>query len=248
MVAVAAFYVGLIASVVGLAGVIRGSKRKGGRLRGALVLLFGLVLAAVALTYPPTESYVASPQLRIDEFMPVFQFDEIHSMRVAATPTRVYQAMKAVTPDEIALFKILTWMRQAGQPSAEGVLEAPGSQPLLGAALQSSFVLLADEPNREVVLGTAVIVPSGFSTDPDSFRNGFKQFRAPGFALAAMNFLIEPSGTNASIISTETRVYATDLPTQKRFSAYWRVIYPGSSLIRRMWLRAIQRRAELPEQ
>ncbi|HYW41393.1 MAG TPA: hypothetical protein VE959_00970 [Bryobacteraceae bacterium] len=28
------------------------------------------------------------------------------------------------------------------------------------------------------------------------------------------------------------------------FAAYWRMIYPGSALIRRMWLRAIKRRAE----
>jgi hypothetical protein len=28
------------------------------------------------------------------------------------------------------------------------------------------------------------------------------------------------------------------------FGAYWRVIYPGSSLIRYMWLRAIKKRAE----
>jgi hypothetical protein len=247
MIAVVAFYVGLIASIIGLAAAIRGSKRKGGRMRGALLLLFGLVIAAVALTYPPTESYVASPQTRIDEFMPVFQFDEVHSIRVAATPGRVYQAMKAVTPDEIPLLGVLTWLRRAGQPSPEGVPDAPGSESLLGSALKSSFVLLADQPNREVVLGTAVIVPPGFETDPETFRTGFKQFRAPGFAMAAMNFFIEPSGTNDSIISTETRVYATDLPTQKRFGAYWRVIYPGSSLIRRMWLRAIQHRAELPE-
>jgi hypothetical protein len=139
-------------------------------------------------------------------------------------------------------------MRRSGQPSAEGVLNAPGNESLLGTALRSSFVLLADQPNREVVLGTAIIVPAGFQTDPETFRSEFKQVRAPGFALAAMNFLIEPSGTNASIITTETRVYATDLPTQKRFSAYWRVIYPGSSLIRRMWLRAIKNRAELQKQ
>ncbi len=29
-----------------------------------------------------------------------------------------------------------------------------------------------------------------------------------------------------------------------RFAIYWRVIYPGSALIRRMWLDAIRRRAE----
>lgn len=245
MIAVIAFYLGLIVSIFGLFGLIRRPKRPGGRIRAALVLGSGLVLAGVGLTYPPTETYISSPRTQLDELMPVFQFSEVHSIRVAATPSRVFRAMKAVTPDEISLFKVLTWMRRFGQQSSEGVLNAPGDQPLLGTALQSSFVMLAEQPNREVVLGSAVIVPAGFETDPETFRNEFKQVRAPGFALTAMNFYIEPIGTDASIITTETRVYATDLPTQKRFSAYWRVIYPGSSLIRHMWLRAIKNRAEL---
>ena len=42
----------------------------------------------------------------------------------------------------------------------------------------------------------------------------------------------------------ETRVHATDAPTKRKFAAYWRTIYPGSALIRVMWLRAIRRRAE----
>ncbi len=42
----------------------------------------------------------------------------------------------------------------------------------------------------------------------------------------------------------ETRVHATDDPTKRKFAAYWRTIYPGSALIRVMWLRAIRRRAE----
>jgi hypothetical protein len=35
-----------------------------------------------------------------------------------------------------------------------------------------------------------------------------------------------------------------DTAARQRFAAYWRVIYPGSALIRRMWLRAIARRTE----
>ena len=43
---------------------------------------------------------------------------------------------------------------------------------------------------------------------------------------------------------TGGRVHATDASARRRFAAYWRVIYPGSALIRRMWLRAIRVRAE----
>jgi hypothetical protein len=39
-------------------------------------------------------------------------------------------------------------------------------------------------------------------------------------------------------------LYATDASTRRPFALDWRVIYPGSALIRRMWLRAIARRAE----
>jgi len=65
-----------------------------------------------------------------------------------------------------------------------------------------------------------------------------------GFAIAMMNFLIEDDGQGACVISTETRVRATDPSAKRRFAAYWRMIYPGSAVIRRMWLRAIKKRAE----
>jgi hypothetical protein len=37
-----------------------------------------------------------------------------------------------------------------------------------------------------------------------------------------------------------------DAAARRKFGAYWLVICPGSALIRRMWLRAIERRAERP--
>jgi hypothetical protein len=69
----------------------------------------------------------------------------------------------------------------------------------------------------------------------------------PGFTLATMNFVVTPDGGNGSVVSTETRVFANSAPARRRFAVYWRVIYPGSAIIRRMWLRAIQRRATSSE-
>jgi hypothetical protein len=39
-------------------------------------------------------------------------------------------------------------------------------------------------------------------------------------------------------------VFAPDVDTHRRLRIYWRVIYPGSVLIRRGWLDAIRQRAE----
>jgi hypothetical protein len=61
-----------------------------------------------------------------------------------------------------------------------------------------------------------------------------------------MNFLVTPDGQDGSFVSTETRVFANNAAARRRFAAYWRLIYPGSAMIRRMWLRAIVRRALSP--
>ena len=71
----------------------------------------------------------------------------------------------------------------------------------------------------------------------------FAALTAPGFAKAVMNFRIEDEGGGWTRLTTETRIDATDSATRRRFAAYWRVIYPGSALIRREWLRAIRERA-----
>jgi hypothetical protein len=46
------------------------------------------------------------------------------------------------------------------------------------------------------------------------------------------------------LLSTETRVLATDPKTRRAFAAYWFVIRPSSSAIRREVLKVVARRAE----
>ena len=144
--------------------------------------------------------------------------------------------------DEIPLFRLLTWIRTGGQELPENILNAGADRPLLDVATSSGFIYLADDPPREVVVGTVVVAPPGTrgKLTPEVFRKPLP----PGFALAGMNFRVIPDGKGGSIVTTETRVYANSDSARRRFAAYWRVIYPGSALIRRMWLRAIVRRAQ----
>jgi hypothetical protein len=55
---------------------------------------------------------------------------------------------------------------------------------------------------------------------------------------------VEDEGAGWSRVTTETRILATDASARRAFGIYWRVIYPGSAIIRSMWLREIKRRAE----
>src|SRR5512142_3381172 len=61
---------------------------------------------------------------------------------------------------------------------------------------------------------------------------------------AAMNFVVEPDGRGGSNVSTETRVLARTKRAKRLFALYWFAIRGGSGFLRRMWLRAVKRRAE----
>ena len=177
----------------------------------------------------------------IDNFAPEWQFREIHRIAVLAPVDAALRAIREVTAREIRLFRSLTWLRRFGRKSPEGILAAPPDQPILDVALRSGFVLLAESP-REIVIGRAVVTPRGASlpVTPDEFRT----ITARGYAKAVMNFRIDTAALALCVVQTETRVWATDPRTQRNFAFYWWTIRLGSGLIRRMWLRAIRRRAE----
>jgi hypothetical protein len=179
---------------------------------------------------------------RVEEFARAYQFNESHRIRIRAPRASIYRSIKEVTSREITLFRTLTWIRRFGRGGSESILNAPSDEPLLDVATRTGFLLLADDPQRELVVGTVVIAPAGAKRPATPEQ--FKQLVAPGIAKAVMNFWIEDAGDGACVLTTETRVHATDEVARRRFSTYWIVIRPGSGFIRRMWLRAIKHRAE----
>ena len=111
--------------------------------------------------------------------------------------------------------------------------------------MENGFVLLAEQPPREIVLGLAgrFWTPAGGITRfrPDEFRT----FGRPGTAVAAWNFTVLPTD-GGSLVATETRVRCTDAAARRSFGCYWRVVRPFSGLVRGEALRAIRRAAESP--
>jgi hypothetical protein len=206
----------------------------------------GVVLAGIGLILPVSESRVTGMRTHLDEFAPAWQFREFHTISVSAAPSRVFDAIKRVRADEILLFRALTWIRRGGRPLPRSILNPGTRESLIDVATQSGFVCLADDSPRELVIGTVVMAPPGVRgvLTPQVFQ----QDLPPGFALATMNFVVTADGPDRSFVSTETRVFANSPCVRRRFAAYWRIIYPGSAIIRRMWLRAIQRRATGPNE
>lgn len=192
----------------------------------------------------------ASGATRLHDFLPRYDFHEVHETFVRAPAERVFAAIEDVTPREIALVPL---------PFAAGLLgwealvrRVPYARlawrPLLQTATRTAFVLLAREPQRELVVGTT---GRFFSLTRGRGRccrrpEEFLAFDEPGCVKAALDFLVEPRQPGLQRVRTETRVLALDDDARRHFGWYWTFVRPGSGALRSLWLSAIRRRAERP--
>lgn len=225
--AVALVDCGIAGMLAGIASIVRPLRflHVQTRTAGAALFAAALATAVVGLLIPARLEHVIDARTDLDRAMPAFQFREGHRTHVNAQPDAVYLAMRAVTADDILLFRTLTWIRSPRRRQADGgtMLSAPAKpEPLLDVALRTTFRQVGERRPREFVVATTV-------------GRG---------VTAMMNFLVEPNADGTSELTTETRVFADTPAAARSFGAYWHTIYPGSSLIRYMWLRAIKARAE----
>jgi hypothetical protein len=176
----------------------------------------------------------------LDEFLPTYDVNEVHTIDTGASPAAVMEAIRALTPQEVPLLVALMAVRSVprlltrSRPSLRG--------PLLDGFLRAGFATLRELPD-EVVLGAVgrFWQPTGGLRPIEAAD--FGDFATPGFAKAVFDFRLERAG-DRTIVRTETPVATTDAHAQRRFGLYWKLVYPGSALIRVAWLRAIRKRAE----
>src|SRR6266850_1718686 len=148
-----------------------------------LILALGFIVVVIGESLPAKEIRVATPRTQLDQFAPLYQFSEFHSIRISASKAQVYRALKLVTAEEIVFFRTLTWLRRFGRPGPESILNPPPHVPLLDVATKTSFLVLADEPDSEIVLGTLVAAPRGWrprgKPTPDGFKALFCDYQYP---------------------------------------------------------------------
>jgi hypothetical protein len=107
-------------------------------------------------------------------------------------------------------------------------------------------VLLAEDPGRELALGTVGQfwrIGTGIPLHLADAR-AFLTFDRADHAKAVLGFSVAAIPGGGALVSTRTRVRVPDRSARRRFALYWLAIHPTSALIRRNWLRAIKRRAE----
>jgi hypothetical protein len=177
----------------------------------------------------------------LDEFLPDYDFNEIHSTPVAATPEAVMAAVRSLSVREVPVLVALMALRTL-PGRLRGRTRRPREGTILEGFQRGGFMTLAERPH-ELVVGA---VGRFWRASGDVRRvsaDDFAGFSEPGYAKAVFNMHARaaPGGT---FLTTETRIQATDERARRSFGRYWRLIQPGSAAIRLAWLRAIRRRAE----
>jgi hypothetical protein len=186
--------------------------------------------------------------MRLDDFLPVYQFNHVHVSIVDAPASTIYQTIREMKPADLpplvhllfALRAVPAWLqRKPGHLAVEHT-------PIIEQGIGAGFVLLDEIPCREIVLG-AIGRFWTFGGDieimPDDEQH-FRTFDDPRYARAAMNFYLNDRGARGVEVYTETRVYAPTKRVRRLFDRYWWFIAPGSALIRALWLRTIKAKAE----
>lgn len=169
----------------------------------------------------------------LEEILPRYDISSSYSIRIKASPDRVYSILNQGIPGGI-ISKILMALRSVPRffQGKRAFLE------------EDPFYRLKEAQNRETVYGIIgqfwrpVVCPVTIQSLEE-----FLGFEKDGYCKAALNLRIEQKNLQESVLITETRVLSYG-NAKERMKAYWRLIGPFSGLIRREMLHKVKARAE----
>ncbi len=167
----------------------------------------------------------------LDSALPAWDHRTRHTLRVDAPPAALLAAVDALTWREVPVFRLLLTLRGLAGSAVTS------AAPVLSWFASQGFRELARTGDELLVVSTHPVRRRLRPATPPSI-DAFRACDEPGYVKIAFTFTVTPG-----VLATETRVLATDPRARRRFAVYWFVIRAGSGLIRRVWLRAIRRRA-----
>ncbi len=241
------FWIGLILAVVGLISLIKPLAFLfiADRIIALVVLTGGLITLSAALFWPVQLTKAQTGQV-IDQLAPEYTFNEYHERIINATPKTSKEAFRTTGVGDIPVVHLLLKIRGIADEKIESDIssktEADAS--ILKTPDFDWFVV------DSVECITYMLINASGKTPPPVLPTieVFKAFNEPGYIKTTVNFRFLPLANGQTLVSTETRNYAQTPSDNRKFARYWRIIYPGSALIRRVWLDTLAKKAEQMEQ
>jgi hypothetical protein len=210
------------------------------RVTGALILVGGVALTLGALYWPASMIRVAQPRTHLDEIMPEYRFSEKHSTRVHARPEQVMEGIRQATFRDMTSLVTLMRIRGAVLRTPKSNLDKIQDKRILDSFSEAGYIPGGGE--REIAMFGAWNAKKQRRPAVRTLQE-FADCREQGVVKMAFDFAVEEAGDGWSTITAETRV-AIPGDAGHGMATYWRLIVPGSGLLRLQWLDGIKRRAE----
>jgi hypothetical protein len=178
----------------------------------------------------------------LDRVIPVPEVVDHHQVGIAAPPALVLATATGMQLLSLPIVRAVIRAREialGGRPDAR-----PHPEALLAQMLSIGWVVLAERPGEEIVLGAVTQPWQAAPVFRSVSRADFAAFREPGYVKIAWSLRAAPAGPEATRFHVETCVCTSDPQTRARFRRYWSYVAPGVGLIRVAMLRPLKREAE----
>jgi hypothetical protein len=209
------------------------------------VICAGLLISVTSL-YWPVPIYHSTTNQKIDTLLHDYSFNEYHEVLINASVEEVKHALHTTSVADIPAALFLMRIRGIANDKDQRD-KAPKNKPCTDTLSTPEFRFIVADPNEFI---TVMIIKASAKIPPPEIKTAeqFRAFNEPGYVKVAINFRLISLDDKQTLLTTETR----NLPiTQKDcfiFGRYWRIIYPGSAIIRRVWLDVLAQKAEKSEQ
>jgi len=219
------------------------------RIIGGWVIAGGALISILSLLWPVREAHATTSGQEIDTLMPVYSFSEFHEVQITVSPERVKQTLKVTGVKDIPAAHLLMKIRGIAGDDVDMSDRAANCQAGPETFSTPDFHFFAVGQAEFI---TVMILKSSFATGnsnspaPPEITSleQFRSFNDPGYVKVVMNFRFISDDAQKTILTTETRVRGITPRDSRIFSRYWRIIYPGSAIIRRVWLDTVKNKAQ----
>jgi hypothetical protein len=211
---------------------------------GAGLLAYGAWSAATWARYGHRRLDRHPPDELLNQFLPNPEVDEYHQLEVDAPAPITFAVAKGMDLQASPVVKGIFWLRAVPAMLRGKPFRRQGPQGLLEETLALGFGVLAEVPDRELVVGTYTQPWHQQVTFHPLPPQEFAAFAEPGYVKIAWTLAAEPLGPTRSRFVTRTRVATTDPVARRRFRRYWAPMSAGIILIRYVSLPMVKREAE----
>jgi len=249
------FWIGVILTFVGIVSLVYPLKFLFilNREIAVFVLFSGILISTISLLSPVKKHYSPTSNQKIDDLMPDYAFNEIHEVEVKASPEKAKQVLQTTGVKDIPAARLLMKIRGIADDDvdmSDGAANNIAGSDTISTPDFNFFVVSPDEWITVMILKSVIITNNSHQPEPPEITSleQFMEFNEPGYMKVAVNFRFIPNGNDNTILTTETRNYGITPKDSRTFGYYWRIIYPGSAIIRRVWLNTIKNRSEKSSQ